>query len=181
MRPSRPLDDVDTKIVAILQQDGRQPNTAIARRLGLAEGTVRNRIARLVEQRILRFGAWTDPLKVGYQTYAIIQIQVDPPKIEQVAERLAELPEIFFLGVSTGPYDIFASALFRSSEHMYEFMTERLTQVPGIQRTLTTHIVRILKREFPSPIPAAPPSTRRAGRADRRRGRGTRRSRPRRS
>lgn len=146
------MDELDAKIIGLLQRDGRQPNTAIARQLGVAEATVRNRIARLVREKVLRFGAWVDPLKVGYQTYAIIEIQVNPPEIERAGERLARFPEIFFLGISTGGFDIFAAALFRSSEHMYEFMTRRLTRVPGIQRTSTSHIIRILKREFPDPL-----------------------------
>jgi Lrp/AsnC family transcriptional regulator for asnA, asnC and gidA len=146
------MDDLDTKIVALLHEDGRQRNTEVARRLGLAEATVRKRIERLLREGVLRFGVWTDPLKVGYGTYAIIEIQVDPPRIERAAEKLAEFPEIFFLGISTGSFDVFAAALFRSSEHMYEFMTKRLTRVPGIQRTVTNSIVRILKREFPNPL-----------------------------
>lgn len=146
------MDTLDTKIVTLLQQDGRQRNTEVARRLGLAEATVRKRIERLLREGVVRFGVWTDPLKVGYGTYAIIEIQVDPRRIERAAEKLAEFPEIFFLGISTGSFDVFASALFRSSEHMYEFMTRRLTRVPGIQRTVTSSIVRILKREFPNPL-----------------------------
>lgn len=158
------MDDLDTKIVTLLQADGRQRNTEVARRLGLAEATVRKRIERLLRDGVVRFGVWTDPLKVGYGTYAIIEIQVDPPRIERAAEKLAEFPEIFFLGISTGSFDVFASALFRSSEHMYEFMTKRLTRVPGIQRTVTNSIVRILKREFPNPLALNGTLASRAGR-----------------
>jgi Lrp/AsnC family transcriptional regulator for asnA, asnC and gidA len=159
------MDDLDTKIVTLLQEDGRQRNTEVARRLGLAEATVRKRIERLLREGVLRFGVWTDPLKVGYGTYAIIEIQVDPPRIERAAETLAQFPEIFFLGISTGSFDVFASALFRSSEHMYEFMTKRLTRVPGIQRTVTNSIVRILKREFPNPLAVDGTRAARASRA----------------
>ena len=73
----------------MLQADARRPNTDIARRLGVAETTVRNRIARLTRDGVVQCGAWTDPLKVGYQTYAIIQIQVAPPRLEKVADVLA--------------------------------------------------------------------------------------------
>jgi Lrp/AsnC family transcriptional regulator for asnA, asnC and gidA len=146
------IDAMDARVVALLQQDARQPNTSIARALGVAEATVRSRIARLVGERVLRFGVWVDPLKVGHQTYAIIQIQVNQPDVEQVGSRLAGFPEIFFMGVSTGAYDIHCAALFRSNDHMYEFMSQRLRRVPGIQRTETSHIVRILKREFPNPL-----------------------------
>lgn len=147
------LDALDVKIVRLLQIDGRLPNTEIGRRLGVAEATIRKRIERLLREKVMQIGAWTDPLKIGYQTYASIQIQVDPPDIETVAERLATLPEIFFLGICTGAFDIYAAALFRSNEHMYEFITKRLSRVPGIVHTSTSSMIRIVKRQYAYPVP----------------------------
>jgi Lrp/AsnC family transcriptional regulator for asnA, asnC and gidA len=149
------IDEVDAKIIIVLQADGRTPNTEIARRVGIAEATVRKRIDRLRQEKVIRVGAWADPLKIGYQTYGNIEIQVNPPDIEKVAERLARLPEIFFLGICTGGFDILASAVFHSNEHMYEFMTKRLTRVPGIQRTSTSNVIRVVKREYALPFIAS--------------------------
>ena len=115
----------------MLQVDARRPNTDIARRLGVAETTVRNRIERLTREGVVQCGAWTDPLKIGYQTYAIIQIQVAPPRLEKVAEVLAALPEVFFLGIATGGFDIVAAAVFRSNDHLYELMTKRFARIAG--------------------------------------------------
>jgi Lrp/AsnC family transcriptional regulator for asnA, asnC and gidA len=148
------LDHTDVEIIRMLQADARRPNTDIARRLGVAETTVRNRIERLTREGVVQCGAWTDPLKIGYQTYAIIQIQVAPPRLEKVAEVLAELPEVFFLGIATGGFDIVAAAVFRSNEHLYELMTKRFARIAGIQRTSTLGIVRIVKRAYSYPVPA---------------------------
>jgi len=156
-RISRPLDHTDVEIIRMLQADARRPNTDIARRLGVAETTVRNRIERLTRDGVVQCGAWTDPLKLGYQTYAIIQIQVAPPRLEKVADVLARLPEVFFLGIATGGFDVVAAAVFRSNEHLYELMTKRLARIAGIQRTSTLGIVRIVKRAYAYPVPAIDP------------------------
>jgi Lrp/AsnC family transcriptional regulator for asnA, asnC and gidA len=148
-RNTAAFDETDAKIVSQLRFDGRKPNTAIARRLGLAEGTVRKRIDRLLRDGVMQVGAWADPLKVGYQIYAVIEIQVNPPDIERVAERLARLPEIYFLGMCTGAFDLFAAAVLRSNDHLSEFLARRLNRVPGIQRTSTSNIIRLIKRENP--------------------------------
>jgi Lrp/AsnC family transcriptional regulator for asnA, asnC and gidA len=153
-RIPRRLDQTDVEIIRMLQADARRPNTDIARRLGVAETTVRNRIDRLTREGVVQCGAWTDPLKIGYQTYAIIQIQVAPPRLERVAEVLAGLPEVFFLGIATGGFDIVAAAVFRSNEHLYELMTKRFARIAGIQRTSTLGIVRIVKRAYSYPVPA---------------------------
>ena len=89
---SAPLNALDANIITLLQADGRRTNTDIARRLGVAEGTVRNRITRLLSDEVIKFGVWPNPLKIGYQTYAFIEIQVNPPDLEQVAEHLASFP-----------------------------------------------------------------------------------------
>lgn len=146
------IDELDAKLITMLQADGRQANTELARRLGVAEATVRKRIERLLRDQVIQIGAWTDPLKVGYQTYAIIEIQVDLSQIGSVARRLAMLPEIYFVGITTGSFDIFAAALFCSNEHMHEFVTQRLARVPGIQRTVTSNITRIVKRQYAVPV-----------------------------
>ena len=157
--PKRPIDPplkaLDADIITLLQSDGRCPNTEIARQLRVAEGTVRNRIARLLKDEVIKFGVWPNPLKIGYQTYAFIEIQVNPPDLEEVAEQLASFPEIAFVGICTGSFDLHVAALFYSNEHMYELITKRLNHVKGVLHTSTSTVLRIVKREFGYPVPGA--------------------------
>jgi DNA-binding Lrp family transcriptional regulator len=84
---------LDSEIITRLQIDGREANTDIARALEVSEGTVRKRIERLIADKVIQIGAWADPLKVGYQTYAFIQIKVAPGSVDEAAEALARLPD----------------------------------------------------------------------------------------
>jgi Lrp/AsnC family transcriptional regulator for asnA, asnC and gidA len=168
------LDDLDAKIITLLQDDGRRPTVEMARHLAVAEGTVRKRIGRLIREKVIQIGAWADPLKIGYQNYAVLMIHVELREFERAAEQLSKMPEIFFLGTCTGGFDIFVSACFRSLEHMHEFMTKRLSQVPGIQRVSTSHVTRVIKRDYSFRVTTADgasPSL--ARRMQRRRGKGT--------
>ncbi len=146
------IDEVDARIITLLRQDGRRSNVAIARQLGVAEGTVRRRIDRMIRHRIIQIGAWADPLKVGYPNYVNIGLQVRLRDIESIAQSLAKLPEIFFLGFCTGQADLFATACFRSNEHFHEFMAKRLARIAGIQTVSTSNITKILKREHSFPV-----------------------------
>jgi Lrp/AsnC family transcriptional regulator for asnA, asnC and gidA len=166
------LNALDASIITLLQADGRRTNTDIARRLGVAEGTVRNRITRLLSDEVIKFGVWPNPLKIGYQTYAFIEIQVNPPDLEQVAEHLASFPEIAFVGICTGSFDLHVAALFYSNEHMYELITKRLNHVKGVLHTSTSTVLRIVKREFGYPVRGASMAGRkRSGRRSDRTGR----------
>ena len=148
MRITSTIDRLDAEIVSMLQADGRRPSVEIARSLKVAEGTVRKRIERLVRDRVIQISAWADPLRIGYQNYAVLMISVDLRCLDRAAEQLAAIPEIFFLGTCIGEFNLFVSACFRSLEHMHEFMTKRLSKISGIQRLSTSHVTRVAKRDY---------------------------------
>jgi DNA-binding Lrp family transcriptional regulator len=71
-----PLDQLDYEIVRQLQADGRKPYRAIARVVGVSEGTVRLRVRRLVEAQALRIVAIADPFQLGCRVLAFVLIAV---------------------------------------------------------------------------------------------------------
>jgi Lrp/AsnC family transcriptional regulator for asnA, asnC and gidA len=147
-RISSLIDEIDAQIVTLLQADGRTPNTEIARQLGLAEATVRKRIARMLRHKVMQVGAWADPHKIGYQVHVILEIEVDLWRLDAAARHVASMPEVFFVGTCTGHVDILAAAVFRDHDHLHEFMTRRLGRVSGIRRTHTLHITQTVKRHY---------------------------------
>lgn len=153
------IDVMDAKLLSHLQEDGRMRNTELARRLGITETAVRKRLSRLLQDGIVLTGVWIDPLKVGYPICVFIQLQVQMGHVERVAEHMAKQPEVFYIVIGSGAFDICAGALFRSSEEMYEFFSERLGQVAGILGSTTTNILRIVKRGHRYPLHATEPDT----------------------
>ena len=131
------MDELDTKIIEILQRDGRASNAGIARKVGVSEGTVRRRLKRLVQDEYIQVVALPDPAKMGYQSQALVGIQVEPDKIEQVAGDLSTLVEISWLAVTTGSFDIFAWATLPSAEALGIFLRTKVGIVPGVRRTET--------------------------------------------
>lgn len=70
------LTAADFAIMRCLQDDPRRPVASIAQELGTPESTVRHRLNRLVRHRIVEFSAVTDPFRLGYRIWALIEIQV---------------------------------------------------------------------------------------------------------
>src|ERR687898_2135 len=87
------VDQVDRRIVAALQRDGRRPFTSIGRELGLSEAAVRQRVARLQAAGIMQVVAVADPMTLGYQAMAMVAISVDGRARKQVAEAVEGLRE----------------------------------------------------------------------------------------
>ena len=141
------LDDLDRRLIEFLRIDGRQPNTELARKLKVAEGTIRNRIAKLLSDDLIQVSAWVDPIRVAGQIYAHIEVEVETGKVDEVAERIAQFEEVVFEGISTGRADIFVSCVFRSMQHMDQFLTRSLADIDGIRATSSSVLLRIVRRQ----------------------------------
>ncbi len=131
------MDELDTKIIGLLQRDGRASNAGIAREVGVSEGTVRRRLKRLIEEEYIRVVAIPDPSKMGYSTEALIGIQADPAKIDTVASDLGSLDEVKWISATTGTFDIFAWAALTSAEELGIFLRTKVGVISGVRRTET--------------------------------------------
>lgn len=143
----RIFDQLDRHIIRLLQQDGRAASAEIARRLGASERTVRNRINRLVEQGAILPTVVVNHKRFGYQTAVDIFCEVDISRMAEIGQALAQLPEVNYIAYSTGDQDISIQALLESSDAVYEFV-QRLAAIPGVQRTKTVLVPRILKNTY---------------------------------
>lgn len=153
------LDDLDRQIILSLQRDGRLTNSELGRRLGVAEATVRRRIDRLLAEGIIHIAAVANPFKIGLPIVTLISIDVEPPRLAQVAQSLVAMKEVRYLGYSTGAHDIIIEALFPSNQALLRFLTERLAQIPGIRKTETSIQLDVLKRSYEWEIPPIEEST----------------------
>lgn len=131
------MDSLDSKIIGILQGDGRASNAGIAREVGVSEGTVRRRLKRLVDEDFIKVVARLDRRRLGYSSEAIVGIQVDPSIIDQVADAVSLLDEVSWVVVTTGAYDIFAWVEVQSAEELGVFLRRTLGAIPGVRRTET--------------------------------------------
>jgi Lrp/AsnC family transcriptional regulator for asnA, asnC and gidA len=131
------MDELDSKIIQILQEDGRASNAGIARKVGVSEGTVRRRLKRLIQEEFIQVVALPDPAKMGFDSQALVGAQVDPDKIDQVADALAALSEINWVAITTGSFDVFAWATLQSAEALGIFLRTKIGTIQGVRRTET--------------------------------------------
>ena len=130
-------DKLDLKIISILREDGRTSNAGIARKVGVSEGTVRRRLKNLVQEEFIQVVALPDAAKMGNNSQALLGVQVDPDKVDVVADAIKSLPEVTWVAVTTGSYDIFAWATLPSAEALGIFLRAKVGIVPGVRRTET--------------------------------------------
>lgn len=140
------IDDMDYKLILELQKNSRQKYVDIAGKLGMSEAGVRKRIQRLTERAVIELTAVPDLVKLGYHNSAFIGLQVEMGRIDAVAAELIRHPDVHFVGVVTGHYDIIIWVARMSAGHLAQFIKEDLADIKGIKGSETLIILEIKKR-----------------------------------
>jgi Lrp/AsnC family transcriptional regulator for asnA, asnC and gidA len=138
-------DVLDKEIIFYLNQNARMPSARIARQLDVSERTVNHRIKRLVESGVIQPVAVVNPSSFGYTLAVDILCELEVGFQSQVIQAIYEIPQLCYMAVSTGDQDIILRAYFRDSGEMNDFITHQLHQIPGMRRTRTVLLPRILK------------------------------------
>ncbi len=142
------MDELDIKIINELQRDGRMPFTDIAKTLNVSEGTVRNRVARLIDEQVIHIVGMLDPTRVGFEAPAMIGVTVQPAILESVAETIASFPEVSYLIMVSGEFDLFVEVFCRDRDDLAAFLNQKLHQVNGVVRTQTFMTLKIFKMAY---------------------------------
>ena len=124
------------------------PFAEIAGRLGVSEGTVRQRYRRLVDSGVLQVVGVADPFKVGFHAMAMIGVKVaieGDRGVDIVAQELSGFPEVSYVVMSTGSFDLLVEVIVKDHEEFAQFLTDRLHQVRGVSATETFMLLRVYK------------------------------------
>jgi len=140
------LDELDGRLIAALQGNGREKFRALGSQLGVSEATVRNRYARLVESGVLQVTAVTNPLGMGYDAMAMLGITVEGPP-ERVADTLASWQEAIYVVIVAGRFDVLVELVSRDRRDLLELIT-RVRTLEGVVTTETFVYLDLAKQLF---------------------------------
>lgn len=142
------VDDVDRKIIRLLQEDARKSFNKIADSLSIAVGTAYNRVKNLEDSGILKgYTIMLDSAKLGYGLTALILIQADGRYLPEVEKELAKLDEVICIYDITGDYDIAVVARFKNRKTLNNFIKSTL-KMPHVSKTVTNVVLNVVKEDF---------------------------------
>lgn len=149
MNPHLTLDSLDFEILSFLQKDGRMSFTVIAEKLNVSIGTVRTRFNKMIEEGTVNIIGRVNPDKVGFKCYAHIAVFVRPATLkEKVAQKISKLPEVSFLAMTSGDYDLEVDVMCRDNNHLVDFVNE-ISKIEGVHQTKTTIYFKVYKYAQP--------------------------------
>ncbi|GAA0313172.1 AsnC family transcriptional regulator [Kineococcus aurantiacus] len=146
-QPAPALDDLSKRIIEVLQEDGRMSYAAIGKVVGLSEAAVRQRVQRLLDGGVVQIVAVTDPVQVGFARQAMIGIRAEGDT-RIVADRLAEVPEIDYVVVTAGSFDVIVEAVCEDDDGLLELINAKIRAVPGVVATETFVYLSLRKQLY---------------------------------
>jgi DNA-binding Lrp family transcriptional regulator len=145
---TKALDDLDMKIIMLLQDDSRLSFNKLAGKLGVSVGTAYNRVKALEERGIVKaYTVVLDSARLGFDLTALILIQADGKHLEEVEAEIAKATSVIAVYDITGDYDAAIVTKFKDRASLNDFV-KNLLSAPNIKRTVTNVALNVIKEDF---------------------------------
>lgn len=152
------IDEMDRRILSLLQQDARLPNAEIARRVGMAPSATLERLRKLEERGVIKgYEVRLDPRKLGLGLTAFIYVRTQNKTGEvDSGERLKQHPNVLEVHHIAGEDCYLVKVRAVDTEDLGRLLQREFSTMPNVASTRTTIVLGTLKESARMPIPEAP-------------------------
>ena len=145
------IDSLDLNIIRLLQQNGRIAYSDIARSIDAPEATIRYRVKRLIDEKIISISAFINTGKIKYENVAYIEIEVNPIFLEANVSELIAMENISYVASVTGEFDLMLEYIYQDNDDLLNFINS-LKSNPNVKRLNSRTILKIHKAQYPARI-----------------------------
>lgn len=140
------MDKKDEKIIEMLRENARKPFTEIAEELDVSEATVRKRVQNLEENEIIKkYTINVDTEKIGYNTLTLLGLDVEPDKLLEACEKIAEVEEVKKVYTATGDHMIMSEVWAKDNTHLSEILSHKIGEIDGVKNLCPAIILEEIK------------------------------------
>ncbi|MFF2502766.1 Lrp/AsnC family transcriptional regulator [Streptomyces sp. NPDC058067] len=125
------MDDIDRAILRELQTDGRIPYSDLGPKVGLSASAARQRLQRLIDEKVVQVVGVTDPMAMGGQTMALLGLHVDGDP-RAVADELSRHDEVVYAVLTSGTFDLFAEVVCRRPHDLLDLVNDVVRPIEGV-------------------------------------------------
>ena len=151
------LDEMDRKVLRLLQENGRMTNAELARRVNLSAPGLQKRLRKLEETHVIdRYVTLINRQALGLDLLCFLQITLSPhPQsdcISHFCDRIRGLPEVLECHHLTGELEYLLKVVVANHQHLENFLFEEVTQIPGVERIRTSIVINEVKASTALPL-----------------------------
>lgn len=150
--PQHSPSDLDLSIIEAMQQDPRQTITDLANTVGCSRALAKTKLENLIDRGDIRFVGIIDQAALGYSIRAMILIKASPDKVLALAKELSVQAMTRYVCLTIGQWQICIGVEFRDNDHMYNYLADTFSSMPGILGYDVIHMVKPVKHTLALPI-----------------------------
>lgn len=140
------VDEIDKKLLEELVEDGRASYVELSEKVGISRVAVKDRINNLKKKGIIeKFTVVTNSEKFGNTVSAFFEVDVEPARFQEVAQNLADHPNVASIYQMTGPSTLHMHVLVEDFVMLENFINSELYSVQGITRVESSVILKRFK------------------------------------
>ncbi len=145
------LDATDRALLVMLSNDARVSHRSLARSLGIAQGTVTNRIRRMEEQGVIQgYSVTLDPVQLGWSLTIMAGLRIEKGRMIDVQQKISADPRVFAVYDVTGDWDSIVLARVQDRADL-DNLTKTVFTLDGVSRSYTHVVLNTVKEQaFPS-------------------------------
>ncbi|NVJ27693.1 MULTISPECIES: Lrp/AsnC family transcriptional regulator [Myxococcus] len=150
-----PMDELDIRLVDLLQRDGRATQLELSRAVGLSQPAVAERIRKLEERGVITgYAARVDATKLGKDITAFIGVSIEHPKyFEGFAKKVLALPDVLECHRVAGQDSYLVKVKTANTRTLDSLLVETLRTIAGVTRTQTTIVLSSIKEDTHVRVP----------------------------
>jgi len=135
---------MDSKIISLLEENGRVPNTELAKKLKTSETTIRKRIRRLIDNKLIKIVAIRNRTKLGDDLSGNIRITADTKKTQSIGSSLIKMNQIWYVARLAG-YDEFDVEFSVASQYDLQILLDKINKIDGVISTKPSIRLQLMK------------------------------------
>jgi len=148
------IDEIDSKIIHLLKQNGRMRNTELAKKLKISETAIRKRLQRLFDNEIIQVVAIVNHHKVGYGIEGNIKIKIDTKKTERIIQKLEVIDALWYIALLTGGADFDVEFSVKSQGDLKDLLAN-INNIDGVINAEPSFRLQLVKNRYDWETPKA--------------------------
>lgn len=146
------MDDIDKKIIRVLEDDARTSLRKISELVDVSLGTVSNRVKRMEKNGIIRgYSVILDPDKIGWELNVVIGLRIQKGRLIEIQERIAKDSRVHGVYDVTGDFDSMVIARAKNRKDLDD-LSKNVLSIDGVERSIT-HLVLNTVKESTASLP----------------------------
>jgi len=141
------LDDIDKKLLNLLQENADLTYAELGKKLGISPSTVYTRVRRLREKGFIkRIVAEVSPEMIGYNLRSLVFLTVDVKRYNEIVNEILKYPQVKVIYDITGEWTFALEVLVRDHKELTDLL-DKIGSIEGIQQTSTAVVLRVIKED----------------------------------